>query len=294
MKKMILSLTVLGMLLFLGMTVYGKEKAFDADDFTLGFQWIDLLDEDTYQQNGKKMAQILSDLIESLDDTDTFYLIEKKTELLGDVYYKKTVNAEDLDYLYYGKLKDEKPNGWGILLDSSGNIFYMGNFKKGKIEGYGMVFMHMGDGLLTVVYEGNISKVKADGDVIPADGSVVIPYNYESIVNAYYDEIALSEDEASLDEDGAWVLKCTPNYIGKVKNGNYSGKGTLYDVYGNVIYEGEFKKGVYSGEGTLYYSDGSVQYKGKFKNGKFNGKGVLYGRDGSIMHKGEFKNGDVK
>lgn len=294
MKKMILSLAVLGMILFLGMTVYGKEKTFDADDFTMGFQWIDLLDEDAYQQNGKKMVQTLSDLIESLDDTDSFYLMEQKTELLGDAYYKKTVNAKDVDYLYFGKLKDEKPNGWGILLDSNGNIFFMGNFKKGKIEGYGMVFMTIEDSLLAVVYEGNISKVEANGNVIPANGNAVIPYSYASIVNAYYDEIDSFGEDVSLDEDGAWVLKCTPNYIGKVKNGEYSGKGTLYDVYGNVIYEGEFKKGEYSGEGILYYDDGSIQYKGKFKNGKFNGKGVLYGKDGSIRHKGEFKNGDVK
>lgn len=294
MKKMILSLTVLGMLLFLGMTVYGKEKAFDADDFTMGFQWMDLLDEDAYQQNGKIMVQTFSDLIESLDDTDTFYLMEQKKEFLGDVYYKKTVNAEDVGYLYCGKLKDEKPNGWGILLDSRGNIFYMGNFKKGKIEGYGMVFMTIEDGLPAIVYEGNISKMGADRDVVPANGNAVIPYSYASIFNAYYDEINSFDEEISLEEDGAWVLRCTPNYIGKVKNGEYSGKGTLYDVYGNVIYEGQFKNGKYSGEGTLYYNDGSVQYKGKFKNGKFNGKGVLYGRDGSVQHKGEFKNGDVK
>lgn len=104
------------------------------------------------------MAQILSDLVESLDDTDTFYLIEKKTELLGDVYYKKTVNAEDLDYLYYGKLRDEKPNGWGILLDSSGN---MGNFKKGKIEG-------------NVIYEGEFKKgvYSGEGTLYYSDGSV--------------------------------------------------------------------------------------------------------------------------
>lgn len=293
MRKMIMNLTIWGLLLFWGITVCGKGKSFDASDFTRGFQVVDMLDEDAYQQDGKKMVETLSEFFENLDNTDNACMVERKKKLFGDAYYKKTVDSEDADYIYFGKLKDEKPDGWGVLLDKDGTPFYVGDFKKGKIKGYGMVLAGSADYILAVAYEGEISTIEADGDVVPADGNAVIPYDYVSITNAYQYEMGSSGEEIRSGE-GAWVLKCTPKYIGGVKDGKYSGDGTLYDVYGNVVYEGEFKKGQYSGKGTLYYEDGSMQYTGKFKNGMFNGKGVLYERDGSVRHDGEFKNGDVK
>lgn len=274
-----------------------KENQFDIVDYMFGFQAIDLQDEDSYAQDGKKMVQLINIFMESPEDYTC--MVEQKSEFLGGIYFKNTVNSTDASYYYYGKLKKEKPNGFGMLVDkSSEKIIYVGNFKKGKIQGYGMVFGYGGE-IPYIIYEGKISKVTKEIEVEPADGSAWIPYGYETLIDAYYQEISeytgdLAQDMLAGLEESAWIFKCVPKYIGEIKKGEYSGKGTLYDEHGNIQYEGSFKKGDYSGKGTLYYENGSVCYTGNFKNGKYHGKGTLYEEDGSVRYKGEFKNGDVK
>ena len=106
-------------------------------------------------------------------------------------------------------------------------------------------------------------------------------------------------------------------YKGMIKNGQYNGKGQLYDGHDCLLYEGEFKNGYYSGTGIQYgenghiifsgifkmgkpytgteitvrYHEGSICYKGGLKGGSPSGYGSMYAPNGTIIYEGEFKEG---
>lgn len=102
-------------------------------------------------------------------------------------------------------------------------------------------------------------------------------------------------------------------YVGETANGKANGKGCLYDIYDNLVYEGNFLDGFQHGEGKVYnhrgvlwyegafvkgrrygkgreYSKGILDYEGDFKDGVRHGRGTLY-FDGIILYEGDFVNG---
>ncbi|MGL5712158.1 MAG: hypothetical protein ACRCX2_03995 [Paraclostridium sp.] len=171
------------------------------------------------------------------------------------------VTLDNTSNIYYGELKDNKPNGLGVL--QTNKYIYIGEFKKGKLDGFGIVQVGLN------YYEGEFEKGHQKGKGNEFDNN-----NFK-----------LNEDFTFSSE--------IPKYSGEWNRDRYSGKGTLYNEDGSIKYKGKFKKGDYSGEGTLYYSNGNIEYEGKFKKNKYSGKGALYNEDGTIKHKGKFKRGDI-
>jgi hypothetical protein len=84
-------------------------------------------------------------------------------------------------------------------------------------------------------------------------------------------------------------------YVGKFKDGEYHGQGTYTNSYGDK-YLGEFKDGEYHGQGTLTQSDPSHtdghMYVGKFKDGEYHGQGTLTSLNGE-KYEGEYKDGEM-
>lgn len=236
-----------------------------------------------------------------------------QTEGLFSTTYKRTIDSTE--YIYYGKLKKDMPNGKGILLDKSKKVIYLyiGEFKKGKKEGFGTVYI--------------VDPIDPTGAQTIKDNSIVITMRkaYEGYFKAnefsgkgnryeLADIKKLNLTSSSLSE----VVKFPDNMVtytgsektvsfydisdfysniriltGTFKKDKINGEGKYYS--NNVLrYEGKFKSGDYHGKGKLYYSDGTLKYKGNFKNGNYDGSGTLYNEDGSVKHKGKWKNGDVK
>lgn len=221
-----------------------------------------------------------------------------------EIHYKKTVDTRKAAYRYFGKTnKAGEPEGIGILFTTwsvewqeSGNvstsICYIGNFKDGFKDGYGIEYWEY-SGKYLVDYEGEFKKGKYNGEGI----------DYLSEVSVSYDSITEMREKIYSQTEGNTV-KVEPiclslkYYEGEFKEGEYDGKGKAYwSVVDNkeiLTYEGEFEAGTFNGEGTSYFNNGNIQYKGKFKNGYYSGKGTLYDEQGNIVHKGKFKNGDIE
>ena len=77
-------------------------------------------------------------------------------------------------------------------------------------------------------------------------------------------------------------------YIGKLNGEKRDGKGTLFDINGDIIYEGEYKNDKRNGKG-IYYEKNKIIYEGDFINNKAEGKGKLFFENGDY-YIGEFKN----
>lgn len=266
----------------------GLEAKVDFDQFIGPIQVIESLDPNSYYEHGSDMAKVFKQLFEEGAD-ENIYHVEERNSLFSGVYYQQTMN-ESSTMSYFGKLKNGKPTGYGVLYNMDEMCLeYIGHFKKGKLQGYGMKI----EDQVVITYEGDFSKGKMTGDA-------VIPYTVAEIDDFYetsedlgeiYEETAQKIGEKINNTDYC-LIRVMPRYIGEVKNGNRVGKGTSYYINGNIEYKGEFKNDLFNGQGTLYYEDGSVWYKGKFSRGVFHGQGTLYNRDGSVEFKGKFKRGD--
>lgn len=77
-------------------------------------------------------------------------------------------------------------------------------------------------------------------------------------------------------------------YEGEIKNGLFSGKGTLVLNTGTK-YIGDFERGLFSGKGELKSNDG-WEYSGEFKNGLPDGKGEFHLTNNDV-YKGSFIEG---
>lgn len=187
-----------------------------------------------------------------------------------------------------------------ILAYSSENnilhISYMGNFKDGQYDGYGMeTFISQALGYY-VEYEGEFKKGKRDGDGIEYEidlkSSADDAYDtYMQTFNKWFDSTGEQTPEGGMTIP-AYVQPV--KYDGEWDSGSYEGKGTLYWSNGKIRYEGKWKDGSADGKGKSYTEDGVLVYDGEWKKGKYDGKGTLYNSDGSVKYKGKFKNGDTK
>lgn len=98
-------------------------------------------------------------------------------------------------------------------------------------------------------YKGNDEEFKKLNDLLEQ------PYDYETI---YYDD-----------------NKKIKKYEGKIRHGDYEGRGILYDRSGEIIYNGYFVKGKYEGYGRKF-DNKELIYEGYFKNDYKYGRGTLY------------------
>lgn len=79
-------------------------------------------------------------------------------------------------------------------------------------------------------------------------------------------------------------------YEGMLAENNYEGKGILYGENG-MRYEGDFVEGHKEGEGKVYNANNQLIYEGQFSNDYYNGKGTLYNKITGEWYTGEFKEG---
>lgn len=294
---------------------YEEKKQAEADEWAadifsvLFHQWY--LDDTGIKVQYQSDRIAMGKKIRSAMEKKPVNILEQKGGLFEKNYLGVTMN-QNTEYLYYGKTKDNRPNGFGVVvtnivdpddITTLGYLVYAGNFKEGRFDGYGALFAQQAEALYRNNYaveelaklfyqEGFLddnngempalaylcSYVMADGNWSKGemDGKMNlfdICLNYES-------------------EEGFWGGVCYPNIaVTNTKNGSQSGDTKLYES-GILVYDGEMKNNSYNGKGTSYYSNGQKQYDGEWKNGKYNGTGTLYDENGTKIYKGKWENGD--
>ena len=79
-------------------------------------------------------------------------------------------------------------------------------------------------------------------------------------------------------------------YEGEWHYGLKHGKGTSYNVNGQLWYSGEWRFDQFNGTGTLYDDDENIKYVGSWSNGEYHRKGIEY-KNGKITYDGEYRYG---
>lgn len=267
-RNTIFSLLIITMLLAgCGNSANTKEMGEDEKSkYVNGIQVVDLLDENTYQQNGSKMVKSVEKALNA--SPNDFSMLEQKAQVFSNVTsFEITFDNGDCDFYYIGEIKNNKPHGYGVITSwyegENMGFYYIGEFKNGEVaDCYGITLEGQG-GFSSILYEGTLAYLTyEDLYPVPADGKQIKPHDFFSISNYYdkpYDNRGFSETK---------VAKCLPEYIGEMKDGEYSGKGTQYYPNGTVMYEGEFKAGQYHGKGKQYTSEGLILKEGTFKRGE--------------------------
>ena len=213
---------------------------------------------------------------------------------LFDLFFKYSLyfdnkNPEIINYnngIYCGSLKDNKPDGEGVLVKEC-DIIYRGKFKEGTINGEGKSFIYdkndKGKKLLKL-FEGTfIGEIK---------NGKYIEYNS---YNSYDSKYKIYEGEYKNDKREGKGIEYNEGkifYEGEYKDGKREGKGIEYNN-GYKFYEGEYKDGKREGKGIEYKYDCDKLkklYEGYFKNGQKNGYGIFYASDGTKRYEGNFVN----
>lgn len=85
-----------------------------------------------------------------------------------------------------------------------------------------------------------------------------------------------------------WYFADGRHYEGEISDARLSGKGTMFDKEGGVIYTGEYANSNPNGKGVRFYK-GFGRYEGEMKDGKCHGEGTFYSDKGNWT--GEWKEG---
>ncbi|MDE6906341.1 MAG: hypothetical protein K2P76_15710 [Lachnospiraceae bacterium] len=287
-------------------------------------------------KNGKKIVEIYEKALDA--DRDEFICLteEEKIHMFSnkEVWYKKSLDADHAPFRYYGDVnRDGRPDGMGMLVRNWDELYressdiqrwtrlfmdeenyyeqekenvcveieYIGEFKDGFKEGYGIDFGVEGIYEIPIIaYEGEFEHGKRHGSGTAYLGLAGGTYDEE--FNNMLAEMYLAEYSDTINSGLLFptVAKSNLSFEGMYKEGGRDGEGKEYYTGENenhepcLKYEGEFENSHYSGTGTLYFEDGKVWYKGEFKNGKYDGKGILYDEQGKVLHEGKFKDGEVE
>ena len=174
----------------------------------------------------------------------------------------------DKGMIYSGQLKDNKPEGTGVLLNEYG-ITFKGEFKEGMINGKGKLF----------IYDQNIGsknkKIVIDNKkncIATKCSNLFGNNNYPNQRNNTY---------SNKNKNLLKIIEGT--FINKKKNGKY----IEYNKYNSKIFEGEFKNDMRNGSG-IEYNNGYKKYEGEYKDDKREGRGIEYSY-GNKIFEGEYK-----
>lgn len=288
--------------------------------------------------SNSKQAEKYMKMLESYDGKNIFDVDGKYIDLniYGGDAGQWIQTMEESTTIYIGALKDGKPEGKGIIFDryyNRGHQYwipkYVGEFSKGKLNGYGIEISNMTanregeeEGILInfICREGEFTKGRLNGKVMfqsknDAYGTWTdnVSSHYEGI-KRYIDmsnpEIIEDERTSSIitnmlekleqreQDDTILVADFYPYtlpiyYIGEAKKNYCSGMGSFY-YNRNLVYTGGFKEGMFDKNGILYNESSQKIYEGEFSKGEYNGQGTLYNADGSVKYSGKWKNGQVK
>ena len=196
------------------------------------------------------------------------------------------INYEIINYegsIYSGSLKNNKPDGAGVLFNENG-IIYKGEYKEGKINGKGKLFL----------YDKNIISKNINKAQKSLFGSFPYSKNSQTTKNTNKSKYLLKIYEGTFEgliKNGKFI-EYNKNYEktfeGEFKDDKKNGKGKQYS-YGSKIYDGEYKDDKKNGRG-IEYNYGSKIYEGEYKDDIREGKGIEY-NNGSKVYEGDFKNG---
>lgn len=272
--------------------------------------------------------------------------IEKIKETDKKAYYARTKNNTGL--VYAGKMKNNKPEGIGSVLQlvelisdtdnsemtyfqnytgQSDEVYfarvYIGNFKKGIPEGYGIEYIspadesylsqginlgafyeYNGEDIQTSIfdtvnpmkYEGKFKggKYSGKGNEYWYIGSFLGKQIEEiSSLDEYLELLGYDDERASKIKEGLSgknmdIIIFSGNY----KKGKKEGRFKEYK-WGYLSYEGNMLDDSETGTGTVYYPmSKQIKYEGELVEGVYDGKGTLYDEDGSILYEGVWKNGE--
>lgn len=161
-------------------------------------------------------------------------------------------NSKFKGYEYDGELKNDLPNGFGILYFKNKNIRYSGSWKNGKKNGEGSLYYKNG----RVKIKGNWTDDLPNGSAIFYDNEgskYVCEYIFGKIITGtcYYTNNLI--------------------YVGELKKTLKDGFGSLYYSNGNTMYKGYFKNDKFNGHGKLYLPNGDI-YEDEFKDNKMTNK----------------------
>ena len=166
----------------------------------------------------------------------------------------KTIKKEyDNGDYYIGDLKDDIPNGKGILYYKGGKIKYEGEFIDGDYNGKGKEYYHDGK----VKYEGNFAHNQYNGSG-----------TYTWVNGEYYS--GEFKNGAMHGKGKEYYVNGNIKYDGEFKNGLYDGEGK-YVFKNGISYVGQYKEGKRNGKGIKFDKDGNVILEGEYLNGTFVG-----------------------
>lgn len=243
----------------------------------------------------------------------------------GDYYARtKETGGEDI-YWYAGDLKDNRPDGFGILYqevsvaleqsqDGSYQMdvemyyggeerylakVYVGQFTEGRFDGSGIKYhtswdsQGSGPSLSGIPISADMYQL-CEGDMqqlVYLAGNPVC-YMGEFETGEYSGKGSTFYPAIAQDEETGEVRCGFSATTGEFKDGEENGKVKEY-MLGYLSYDGEMKDGVYDGEGTTYYYlSNQKEYAGELKNGVQNGQGTEYDKDGNVVYSGEWSYGD--
>lgn len=232
--------------------------------------------------------------------------------IFGSDKYKITENYDG--YLYCGELKDNRPDGYGILLvapENNTSLFsyedrayvcrYIGQFSDGRYHGFGILFTESESGLEF------LSRLRPYNETT---GENVVDFltwaNYAEYIGEFSDgykdglgnSFTLPDMYVGTFENALSKIDLDhPNYsveVGEYKKDKLNGANRQY-VNGYLYYEGDSKDDMFDGYGVLYYYGTSIPaYKGEFKKDMRHGTGTSYNEEGEVIYQGEWKNDDYK
>lgn len=175
---------------------------------------------------------------------------------------KKKAVIETEALVYFGSVKNDKPNGFGEIASYGGKII-IGMIENGGLEGYAMIYMPDG-----TVFVGTFEE-----DTIVYGSKK--HYGKEGILS-----YTGSFKDWKFDGKGEYFGLNDSYYKGEYVEGYKEGYGTYNDGDGN-IYVGFFKKDQYHGQGQLKYANGAT-YIGGFENGLRSGYGKYVASNGDV------------
>ena len=216
---------------------------------------------------------ITKQLKEYIDENfDINNIINKKS---SEIFSKPPLLFKKDKSIYKGSfnLKGKK-EGFGILIDSSGNK-YIGEWKNDLFHGKGILISINGD-----FYQGNFISGRIEGNGIYYSSKN--KYNY---TGDFYNN--------KFDGKGKIIYeKNDTNNIYNYYEGDFSvgymhGEGNLFFTDGSY-YKGDFDKNYFEGDGTFIFQNGR-KYTGNWKKNSMDGIGVFTWEDGT-KYKGQYKN----
>jgi hypothetical protein len=190
---------------------------------------------------------------------------------------------------YWGKWKDGKAEGTGVLYFNDGSTMYQGNFSNDKKNGFGIQAWSDGNR-----YEGNWidDNRTGQGTFYWKDGDKYVGQflNGQTTENGVTTRKAIPKLCISGDCYNGYGKFGFTNavYEGYFKNGKREGKGKTI-AWDGGIYEGDYVDGLPNGKGKYTFSDGSV-YDGDWVDGNKTGKGKYVWGKGKW--EGEYYEGD--